>query len=76
MTIDLLSRFASLFQIDKAKLLALHNEGKDLYSAASELTGVPRHDIKVIAHGLMYSTGNPFIKEKQNKPNKEEGEIC
>ena len=63
MDTKLSSRLANLFQIDETELLISIEKGKDILSAISELTGVPRQNVKLIAHGLMYSSGPDNLKQ-------------
>lgn len=42
--------------LTKEILLDSINQGKDLYSAISELTGIDRQRIKTLLYGIMYST--------------------
>ena len=51
------------FSVDEIELRTLLNKGKDLYSAISELTGLPRWNVKKIAYGIIYSISPDKLKD-------------
>ena len=51
------------FSVDETELRTLLNKGKDLYSAISELTGLPRWNVKRMAYGIMYSMSPDKLKD-------------
>ena len=51
------------FNVDETELRTLLNKGKDLYSAISELAGLPRWNVKRMAYGIMYSMSPDKLKD-------------